>query len=128
MGSTINPFMSSFSQAILHASGSDKPLPERIAATQEVLSAASGYAGRRIQQEPQVIYFLFDRIDGRSDAPQARQVKDTLFGLIAASQGQPEHGVSAANAVTLLNWLDTSLMHQSWSEVHLPGADLTHAM
>ena len=47
--------------------------------------------------------------------------------MIDASKGHPEHGVAAANAITILNWMGTMLMGRSWSGIHIPGANLAYA-
>jgi hypothetical protein len=114
-------------QAILHSAGADLPLSARVAQTLTCLSAAAGHELRRIQQEPQTLLFLQDIWIGNSTDPLIKRVIETLFAVIDVSKGLPEHGPAAANAITLLNWMETRLEHQSWKGIQIPGANLAYA-
>jgi WD40 repeat protein len=111
---------------ILLAAGSEAPLDTRIARTVSVLSIP----GRRIQTEPEVLYFLADRwhhvFAEDSDVGRAREC---LFAVVAGSAAgvHVEHGASA-NAATILNWMGEPMLRRSWDRVVLEGADLTRAV
>jgi WD40 repeat protein len=115
-------------QSILQSAGSDESLETRMKDTLTCLSSAPDHEARRIQQEPQTLLFLQDVWVGKSIRdPRIELVKQTLFAIIDASKGHPEHGAAAANAITILNWMGTMLMHQSWQDIHIPGANLSYA-
>ena len=114
-------------QSILHHAASEDSLERRVAHTLKSLSAAQEHELRRIQDEPQVLIFLEDVWIGQSQTPLIQRLKETLFAVIEASKGHAEHGAAAANAITMLNWMGTMLMYQSWQEIQIPGANLAYA-
>jgi hypothetical protein len=107
---------------ILLAAGTEGPLEDRVARTTDVLSIP----GRRIQTEPDVLYFLADKwqhtFQDNSDIERAREC---LFEVVRASAtgAGVEHG-AAANAATILNWMGEPMLRQRWDGVVLDGADL----
>jgi WD40 repeat protein len=113
---------------LLVAAGSEAPLVVQVART----TAALSIPGRRIQSEPEVLYFLADHwhhvFIEDSDVGRARQ---TLFEVVKASAlggpGVVEDG-AAANAATILNWMREPMVRCPWDGVDVSGADLTRAI
>jgi hypothetical protein len=113
---------------ILLAAGSDAPLDLRINRT---VSALTMHGGRRIQDEPQVLYLLADHwqhVFG-PNVTAVDRARETLFAVVAASaRGVGVAGGAAANAATVLNWMGEPMLRQAWDGVVLEGADLTRAV
>jgi hypothetical protein len=115
---------------VLLAAGSEAPLEVRVTRAAEALSIP----GRRIQAEPEVLYFLADRwhheFSEDSDVGRARQC--LLEVVRASASGGFQYwfwgGIPAANAATILNWMSEPMVRQPWDGVHIPGADLTRAV
>ena len=113
---------------VLLAAGSASATP---AQRLERATAALATPGRRIQAEPEVLYFLADvwqhEFSDSSDVARARQC---LFEVVVASAKGVgvEHGASATAAI-ILNWMGGGLMmRQAWNGVVLEGVDLTRAV
>jgi WD40 repeat protein len=117
---------------ILLAAGDDVSLELRVKRTAEVLSLN----GRRIQDVPEVLYFLTDywqTCDVRD--PGFLRVRECLIAVVQSSRLlTPESTAArdscgfAANAATILNWVGEPMCGLSWEGTVLVGADLTRAV
>ncbi len=111
---------------ILLAAGSGAPRDTRVARAVSALSIP----GRRIQTEPEVLYFLADHWHHEfADDSDVGRARECLFAVVAGSASGVgvEHG-AAANAATILNWMGEPMLRQPWDGVVLEGADLTRAV
>jgi WD40 repeat protein len=114
-------------QLILLAAGGSQPLPFRVARTRRVLNLD----GRRIQDVPEVLYFLSDVWhSSRSRDPIILRARECLLEMISttASEADPSIRGPAANAATLLNWVGEPMCKVNWAGVKLLSADLTRAV
>jgi WD40 repeat protein len=112
---------------LLAAGDPSQPLDTRVQRTLGVLAIP----GRRIQAEPDVLYFLADRwhhvFTDDSDAGRAREALLAAVRTSSAPDVCIAHGASA-NAATVLNWMGEPMLRCAWDGVDLSGADLTHAV
>ena len=132
-------------RGLLLCAGSATTLQQRTSRTVAALSLP----GRRIQAEPEVLFFVADvwqhtfkgssESEGKNSAVAAiGRARETLFEVIAASSPECDsaaaiavdagtHG-AAANAATTLCFVGESLSDRRWEGVVLDGADLTRAL
>ena len=115
-------------KGIVLTASSEKPLEERANDTLSMLSVSENYKERRIHHEPEALKFLEEIWVGHGHEPLFERVKESLFEVIERSKGHPENGPSAANAVTILNWMGVMLTDKKWQEIQIPGAYLPYAV
>ena len=83
-----------------------------------------------LNSEPAIIKFIADQL--RSNEPRYRALKDTLFNIIEQSKVdlalRQTGSCAAANAITILNYAQTSFIDKDFGQTQLSCADLSGAI
>ena len=77
---------------------------------------------RLLVNEDNTLQFLADRVT------DVETFKKTLFDRVYSSRSNPSNNVSAANAITILNKARIGFSGMDFSDIEIPGADLSFAL
>lgn len=82
---------------------------------------------RLLTCEPEILMFLAEILQDNSQQIKLEEKIERLFKIIEKSKEHLRVAVAAANAITILNKVGVCFLEKNLDDIHIPGADLSHA-